>query len=154
MTDYSNSVIYEICCKDSNITDTFIGSTNSFETEEYNHKHGVYKQSTRLYKFINSNGGWNNFHMLIIEKFPCETEKELESREQFYITRLKPKLNPFLRLKPKKEIICTCGQTIKRSSQHYHLKSMKHRKSLLSIQSPQTEWNLYKEHMNNENRLS
>jgi len=54
----------------------------------------------------------------------------------------------------KKEIICTCGQTIKRSSQHYHLKSMKHRKALLSIQSPETEWNLYKEHMNNENRLS
>lgn len=56
--------------------------------------------------------------------------------------------------KQKKEIICTCGQTIKRSSQHYHLKSMKHRKALLSIQSPETEWNLYKEHMNNEYRLS
>jgi len=161
MTDYSNAVIYEINCKDNKITDTYIGSTRCFLTRESSHKNSVFKINTKLYRFIRSNFGWNNFNMVIIEKFSCKNKKQLQSREDFYINLWEPKLNTILpkpaehfRLiknktnqkyynsnknkiseKGKKEIICSCGLTIKLSSKYRHLKSMKHKITLLSVEN-------------------
>ena len=41
--------------------------------------------------------------------------------------------------KMKKEMVCTCGQTIKLSSKHRHLKSIKHKMALINIQSTNIE---------------
>ena len=36
--DYSQTIIYKICCKDPNITDIYIGHTSNFIQRKHNHK--------------------------------------------------------------------------------------------------------------------
>ena len=36
--DYSNTIIYKICCKDESITDVYVGHTTNFIQRKYSHK--------------------------------------------------------------------------------------------------------------------
>jgi len=93
--NYLLNVIYKIYCKDQNITDLYVGRTINFTIRKSQHKkcandlveHGF------LYKCINENGGWNNWEMEIIEKYPCENSVEACKREQFWINTLQATLN-------------------------------------------------------------
>jgi len=42
---------------------------------------------------IRSNGGWNNFEMIEIEKYPCEDKREAERRENQVMKQLKANMN-------------------------------------------------------------
>ena len=99
-TDYSKSQIYKIYCKDENVKDIYIGETTDFTRRKYWHKRGCekeykqYKTSRRtLYQAINSNGGWDNWIIEVIENFPCENKQELLHREMFWILELNATLN-------------------------------------------------------------
>jgi predicted GIY-YIG superfamily endonuclease len=103
-TDYKNSQIYKIYCKDENVKDIYIGITTDFIRRKQAHKHSCnteYKQykTSRytLYQAINSNGGWNNWAIEVIENFPCENKKQLLDRETFWITELNATLNKSVR---------------------------------------------------------
>lgn len=102
--NYSNSVIYKIYCKDENVKDIYIGETTDFTRRKYKHKvdcnkeYHKYKTSTlTLYQAINSNGGWCNWNIEVIEKFPCENKQQLLDRETFWIIELDAKLNDKVR---------------------------------------------------------
>ena len=98
MTDYQNGLIYKLCCKDTNITDIYIGSTTSFNRRKTHHKSSCNNEKNKdynynVYKFIRENGGFSNWNMVLIEYYPCETKLELIKREREVIENLKPSLN-------------------------------------------------------------
>ena len=93
--DYSNTIIYKICCKDKSITDLYVGHTTNFEARKRIHKNVCknLKNNTKIYKTIRENGGWNNWDMLEIEKCSFNSFKEAKMREQYYYEELNATLN-------------------------------------------------------------
>ncbi len=58
--DYSNTIIYKICCKDENIKDIYIGHTTNFDVRLIAHIRNskyITEKSCKLYKFISEHGG-------------------------------------------------------------------------------------------------
>ena len=85
--------IYQIKCKDTEIKDFYIGSTRHWEARKNSHKHNsIYKLKYRLYEFINKNGGWENWEMILLES-PCITKQEAVLLEKQYIINYKSTLN-------------------------------------------------------------
>ena len=78
--------IYRLFCVDPAIKDEYIGSTTNFRQRKCSHKKtcnnandGGY--NCRVYQFIRSNGGWNNFRMDLVEEVEFENRMELNRRE-------------------------------------------------------------------------
>jgi hypothetical protein len=93
--DWSKSVIYRILCNDPVITDDYIGSTTNFIQRSSLHKTSCekYKTDIKLYSIIRIHGGWNNWKIVILEEFPCQSRQQLLIREQYWINNLHPRLN-------------------------------------------------------------
>jgi hypothetical protein len=106
--DYKNGVIYKIVCKDTSITDCYVGSSCSPRSRKCQHKkcctyekHKAYNLA--VYRFIRDNGGWLNWSFIIIEKYPCEDKTELIIRERYWFERLNASLNDRYPQRSKKE---------------------------------------------------
>ena len=83
--------LYKIFCKNENIRDFYIGSTKNFNVRKGVHKYYCnQKLNIHLYNFINSNDGWENFKMEIIQTCDLENLKQLENE---LIYNLNPSLN-------------------------------------------------------------
>ena len=98
MPNYQNGVIYKISCNNPDITDFYIGSTDNFNRRKGEHKKNCYnekikKYNYKIYQTIRDNGGWENWIMIEIEKFPCNTEEELKEREDYWVVELQSTLN-------------------------------------------------------------
>ena len=98
MVNYGNSIIYKLCCKDTNITDIYVGSTTNFYRRKQEHKNrcnndNVKSYNMNVYKFIRNNGSWNNWDMIEIEKYNATDKRNLEKIERYWIETLKPSLN-------------------------------------------------------------
>jgi hypothetical protein len=96
--DYSNTIIYKISCKDSAITDLYIGHTTNFVQRKHNHKQSCINKKTnnyncKLYEVIRANGGWANWKMEIIYFFDCKNHYEARKKEQEYFESLHATLN-------------------------------------------------------------
>jgi hypothetical protein len=68
------------------------------QEEKQSHKKDCNNQNDKnynikLYKMIRDNGGWENWRMIEIEKFPCNDKREAEYREEYYRKTLKAELN-------------------------------------------------------------
>ena len=90
--------VYKLKCKDTNITEFYIGSSIDFETRKRQHKSGTNNLNRReyclpLYMFINVNGGFDNWDFEVIKEYKFITKKELNMNEQYYKELLKPELN-------------------------------------------------------------
>jgi len=97
-TDYSKTVIYKIVCNDLSITDVYVGHTTEFTKRKSQHKCTVSNvkdrsYSTHLYKVIRENGGWDNYSMIEIEKYPCSDSNEARAKERYWYEQLNAKLN-------------------------------------------------------------
>lgn len=109
ISDYSNGLIYKLCCLDTDITDIYIGSTTNFKQRKSAHKNTCNNLNSRkynrlVYKFIRENGGnWENWDMVLVEYYKCETKLELEKREREIIDELKPTLNKQIPTRTTKE---------------------------------------------------
>ena len=96
--DYSKSCIYKICCKDTSITDCYIGSTTCMRRRKTCHKSNCNNENCKkynynVYKFIRDNGGWDNFDMILIEKVNVNDGDELRKEERKWIEKLNSTLN-------------------------------------------------------------
>jgi len=96
--DYSKTVMYKIVCKDKSVKDMYVGSTTAFANRKYNHKHRCYnkensKHHLELYKTIRRNGHWENWNMILIEKYPCADKLEQAKREIYWGNKLHANLN-------------------------------------------------------------
>jgi hypothetical protein len=98
MVNYGNGLIYKLCCKDPIITDEYIGSTCNKNRRKQQHKcycnnENMEAYNRLVYQFIRANGGFDNFDLIVIEEYPCESKLQLEMKEREYIERLRPTLN-------------------------------------------------------------
>lgn len=71
------ATIYKIYCRDIEITDCYIGSTEDYDRRCGDHKSNCYntngpKYNYKLYKYIRANGGFDNF--IIQEIIDCDLE--------------------------------------------------------------------------------
>jgi hypothetical protein len=98
LANYLNTVIYEIKCKDENITDVYIGHTTNFNQRYRMHKSSCNNENQknhhcRVYKTIRENGGWDHWEMVGIENYPCDNVNEARERERYWIELLSSSLN-------------------------------------------------------------
>lgn len=101
MPDYSKCCVYKLCCKDATIESIYIGSTTNITKRKCDHKarcsnpndkeYNVYK-----YQFIRDNGGWDNWDLVVIEEFSCNSKMQQHKMERNYIEKLKPTLNKII----------------------------------------------------------
>ena len=87
--DYSKTVMYKIVCKDLNIQDVYVGHTTDFRIRKNRHKSGCLNEKGKhynlnIYKIIRENGGWDNWEMIEIEKYPCNDSNEAGKREIYW----------------------------------------------------------------------
>ena len=90
--------VYKISCIDENIKEFYIGSSVNFDRRIRQHKSNCNNLNRKeycypLYMFINVNGGYNNWEIVVIKEYKFITKKELEMNEQYYKVLLKPELN-------------------------------------------------------------
>ena len=97
-SDYSKCVIYKLVSYDTTLTDCYVGHTTNFTQRKRNHKQSYFNPNHQnhfcpVYVFMREHGGWQNFVMIQIEDFPCETKREAEAREEHWRKELKATLN-------------------------------------------------------------
>jgi hypothetical protein len=90
--------MYKIVCNDLNVKDVYVGHTTDFTKRETRHKydcinHNSKKRNLKVYETIRVNGGWENWTMIEIEKYPCHDKNEARARERYWYELLNANLN-------------------------------------------------------------
>jgi predicted GIY-YIG superfamily endonuclease len=98
--NHENTVIYKIVCNDLNLKDVYVGSTTDFTKRKYTHKyscnHALTKNyNLKVYQMIRANGGWDNWTMVEIEKYPCYDPNEAHARERYWYEQFNTTMNTF-----------------------------------------------------------
>ena len=93
--NHQNTEIYKIVCNDPEVKDLYVGSTTNFVQRKYQHKNSVNntKNNLKIYKIIRDNGGWKNWKMILVEKYPCSSKREAGAREEKIRIKLQAKMN-------------------------------------------------------------
>ena len=96
--DYSNTIMYKIVCDDLNVKDCYVGHTTNMTRRKWNHKSLCNNEKNKyhnlkIYQIIRENGGWENWSMLLVEKFPCKDKYEACKRERELYEELGAKMN-------------------------------------------------------------
>ena len=120
IVNYQNTIIYKIVCKDLNVKDLYIGNTTNFRNRKKMHKAlSTHDSNIALYKMIYANGGWDNWSMVEIEKFPCNDGNEARARERYYFELLNSSLNMRYPIRTKKQYKEDNAESIKIQSKEY-----------------------------------
>ena len=74
ITDYSKTIMYKFVCNDLNVTDCYVGHTINMTKRKYKHKSICHNEkdkhhNLKIYQIIRENGGWENWNMVLVEKF-------------------------------------------------------------------------------------
>jgi hypothetical protein len=128
--DYSNTIIYKICCKDDTIKDLYIGHTTNFIQRKYLHKHSCNNldNTLKIYNVIRCNEGWENWDMVEIAKYSCKDSTEARIKEQEHYDQLKASLNSRPPYVDKNKYFCNICNLQCESPKQYetHMNSIKH----------------------------
>lgn len=107
--DYSKTCIYKLVHNDDiNDENIYIGHTTDIVKRRHGHKircnnpNNKYN-NLKVYQFIRENGDWDNWRMILVEKYPCNDVDEAKARERYWIKELKPTLNSYEPCRTKKE---------------------------------------------------
>jgi len=138
--DYSKTIIYRIVCKNPEIKECYVGSTTDVKSRKQNHKHYCNNETSKkynfnVYNFIRSNGNWENFSMLEIERYNAIDKPDQAKRERHWLEFYNATLNSQVPSRTRKEykdkiITCCCGAKLTKHHQSRHEKSKKHIKFL------------------------
>jgi hypothetical protein len=95
--DYSKTIIYQIKCLDD-VDFVYVGHTTNFKSRKSDHKKVAnsldYKESHyKIYQTIRDNGGWENWEMIPLEEFACNSSTEARIKEQEWIDKLQTNMN-------------------------------------------------------------
>jgi len=91
---YKNTTIYKIFSEKSP-ENFYIGHTSL----KLSHRFAIHRyeckvnKSKKLFKYIQENGGFDEFKIIALEKCECENVREARMKERDYILMLKPTLN-------------------------------------------------------------
>ena len=91
--NYSKTVIYKIVCNDLEIKEIYVGHTTDFIRRKKHHKFRCKEENYKIYETIRNNGGWDNWCMIEIEKYPCNDSNEATARERHWYETLQANLN-------------------------------------------------------------
>ena len=96
--NYQNTIIYKWVCNDLNITDIYVGSTTDIIRRKQAHKSTCNNENSKnynlkIYKTMREHGGFSNWTMLEVEKFPCNNKAEANIRERHWLETLSAKMN-------------------------------------------------------------
>ncbi len=154
--DYSKIIMYKIVCNDLAITDCYVGHTTGFTKRKCHHKNSSLNSNyvhhnLKIYKTIRDNGGWDNFQMIEIEKYPCNDGNEARARERYWFEQFNATMNsnsPYQRriddsTRAKQwrdnnlDHTCECGMPCTRSNINRHRKTERHTQRLNEISPKQ-----------------
>ena len=107
-TNYQNTIIYKIVCKDVNIKETYGGHTTNIIKRRYKHKYLCNNEKDKshnayVYQFIMANGGWNNWELVWQKNFSCENKEQATLEEKKFIEQNKCELNSYRPIASEKE---------------------------------------------------
>jgi hypothetical protein len=96
--DYSKTLIYKLVCNDLSILECYVGHTTDFIRRKQCHKTRCHNEkgkyyNTKVYATIRENGGWINWTMIEIEKYPCRDDNEARAKEREWFENLNSYLN-------------------------------------------------------------
>ena len=96
--DYSKTIIYKLVCNDLNTTDVYVGHTTNYVKRKASHKERCNnekskKYNLKVYKVMRENGGWDNWSMIEIEKYPCNDMNEATKQERYWYEQLNANMN-------------------------------------------------------------
>jgi hypothetical protein len=94
-SDYSNTIIYKIYCKDETIKDLYVGHTTNFIKRKDSHENACnnLNNNIKIYKTIRTNGGWENWDMVEIATYCCKDRTEARIKENEHYNKLPASLN-------------------------------------------------------------
>jgi len=125
--DYAKTIIYKLVHKDDLYDENiYTGHTTDFICRKNSHKskcntptNDQYNQ--KKYKYIRENGGWDEWLMIEIEKYPCKDEHEAIARERVIQTEMKAKLNSVIAGRTTKEwYVDNREKQLDKQKQYYH----------------------------------
>jgi predicted GIY-YIG superfamily endonuclease len=151
--DYTKTIMYKIVSKDLNNNYVYVGSTTDFAKRKSSHKTNCINENNRfynikVYKMIRENGGWNEFEMIEIEKYPCNDSNESAARERYWKEHFNANMNsnipgalnvlgrteynkqPHIIEYQKQKFNCVCGGKHTYTHKSMHIKSKKHQNYL------------------------
>jgi hypothetical protein len=88
--DYSKTIIYKLVHKDDyDNVNIYVGSTTDFKKRKSDHKTVCCNEKSKEYnlkknQYIRDNGGWVEWLMVEIEKYPCNDGNEARAREEYW----------------------------------------------------------------------
>ena len=123
--NYDNVCFYKIVCQDLSVKDVYVGHTTDFATRKKCHKNTSSNPNSRghhnrVYQFINENGGWENFDMILIEKIKCDDKLDALRKERAHIEELNATLNQIVPSRTKKEWTEDNKEHVKEYKATYH----------------------------------
>ena len=96
--NYNNTIIYKLVSTDVDIKECYIGHTTNFIKRKCAHKTSCNNDNNEnnksynfnVYQFIRQNGGWDNWTMILIEKYvKCNDRNDAGKRERHFIEKFK-----------------------------------------------------------------
>ena len=127
--DYSKTIIYKIVCDDLSVKDCYVGHTTDMSKRKWGHKSVCNNDKNKghnhkIYKIIRENGGWDNWNMLLVEKFPCKDKYDACKREREVYEELDAKMNMLIPYRTQEEI----KQYHKQYDQEYYQTNKEYKK--------------------------
>ncbi len=127
--DYSKTIIYKIVCDDLSVKDCYVGHTTNMSKRKWGHKSVCNNDKNKahnhkIYKIIRENGGWDNWNMLLVEKFPCKDKYDACKREREVYEELDAKMNMLIPYRTQEEI----KQYHKQYDQEYYQTNKEYKK--------------------------
>jgi hypothetical protein len=106
--DFQKTVIYKIVCIDLAVVFTYVGMTTDFINRKSNHKTKCNninnpRHNLKVYRTIRENGGWDNWTMLQIEAYPCNSSLEARLKEREWYEKLNATMNNNIPLRSDEE---------------------------------------------------
>lgn len=106
--DYSKTVMYKIVCNDLTITDCYVGHTTNFTKRKACHKCICHNENDKnhnlkIYHIIRDNGGFENWNMVKVEDFKCDSLLEARKRERELYEEFNANMNSVTPYRSKEE---------------------------------------------------
>jgi hypothetical protein len=129
---------YRIYCKDTNITDCYVGHTKNFGERKRRHNRNCKTETYKVYTIIRENGGWDNWIMEELENKDCDDIEVARIREQELIIEHNANLNTYDAILNKEKLLKTAKDyrdKNKESISQYKKEYSKENKQLISQNS-------------------
>jgi hypothetical protein len=97
--DYSKTIIYKLVKNDDyDNANVYVGSTTDFRKRKNQHKRNCNNEkgkeyNEKKYLYIRENGGWDNWNVIEIQKYPCNDGNEARAREEYWRCHFNSQLN-------------------------------------------------------------